>query len=154
MEVIDITSPFTVHYGLDLYEPAPDDEVAPKEGPPLTIEEADKLMSQTNSLSPANISLLKGLSSETLKEIPWPKTEAPYFFFIDGGHSEETVYGDFETSWEVCKNHKVDMLFDDTNFPGVADGLNKAVSYLREKEFPFDLTKFDHPFFMAMISWG
>lgn len=147
LEVMKVTPPDCIHYGLDLFEEAPEAEIAPTEGPPFTYAVAEAMVGDSGIL-------LKGPSSETMGEIGWDQTCGPFFVFIDGGHSEETVVTDFDNVLAACMYRKTDVLFDDTNFPGVVDGLNKIVGRLRENNFPFNLHKFNHPFFMAMISWG
>jgi hypothetical protein len=65
----------------------------------------------------ADIRLWAGETKDTLVNIP----DAD-MYFIDGGHSEETIANDWKHVSETMKNHAV-VIFDDYYFEGKPDGM-------------------------------
>lgn len=93
--------------GLDLFEPAPDNEEPPFDGPPRTLEESKAYV-------PA-ATFIKGDTKQTIPKLP--KLTGKTLVFIDGGHSVETTLSDIKGI--VKKYPKAKILIDDIGMPGV-----------------------------------
>lgn len=92
--------------GFDLFEPAPLDEAAPLDGPPISFEDAEK-----------EFEVYKGDTNKTLKVLAELDLEEPVVVFIDGGHSFKTTLNDIKQCREYLPN--AILLIDDISMPGV-----------------------------------
>ena len=92
--------------GFDLFEPAPPEEEAPLDGPPITFEEAQK-----------EFEVYKGDTNETLKQLKGKDLEGPILIFIDGGRSMKTTLNDIKQCREYLP--EATLLIDDISMHGV-----------------------------------
>jgi len=119
------------YYGFDLFEQATDDTDSEEMNvkPHYTKELVSKFLDNFKKSNPGfNYVLTAGNTRETLKSM------AVDFAFIDGGHSIETIVGDYE----ALKDSKV-VLFDDYYEGGIdieKYGCNRIVENLNHVVLP------------------
>lgn len=101
-------------YGLDLFEDAPDYEIPPLDGPPLSLNEAKAYV-------PKAI-FIKGDSKETMGKLP--RLSGKTFIFVDGGHSTETALADIRNA--IIKYPKAFIILDDSTMPEVKKALEAS----------------------------
>lgn len=100
--------------GFDLFEPAPNYEYPPNDGPPLTFDEASRL----------GLELVKGDTKETLSTLKKKRLKGPVVVFIDGGHSYDTTLRDIKQIREILPN--AILLIDDISMPEVARAMSDS----------------------------
>lgn len=93
--------------GFDLFEPAPENEEPPLDGPPVSFDEAETF----------GFELHKGDTNETLTVLKDRKFAEPIAIFIDGGHSFKTTLHDIKQANEYQPT--AHLLIDDISMPGV-----------------------------------
>ena len=94
---------------------------------PYSLESVLKLLKKFQK----NINIIKGNSNKVLKEI---NLEEFNYFFLDGGHSYETVKNDLDNLTSVITNNGI-ILCDDYNL-SYAPGIKNAIdNYAVEKKF-------------------
>jgi len=119
------------YYGFDLFEQATDDTDSEEMNvkPHYTKELVSRFLDNFKKTNPGfNYVLTAGNTRETLKSM------AVDFAFIDGGHSIETIIGDYE----ALKDSKV-VLFDDYYEGGIdieKYGCNRIVEKLKHSVLP------------------
>lgn len=101
-------------YGLDLFDEAPSEELAPLDGAPMCLSEAEACVPRAV--------FLKGDSKRTVNALP--KLSGGIFVFIDGGHSAETTKADLMNI--IKKYPKAEIVMDDATMPEVRQGLNET----------------------------
>lgn len=99
--------------GFDLFEPAPPEEDPPRDGPPVTIQEAIAM----------GFEVYQGDSKKTLIMLTQLNLAPPVLVFIDGGHSEETVLWDYKNITRYLPGAIV--LLDDADYPACVSLLRK-----------------------------
>ena len=100
---------YTYMYGFDLFESAPDYEIPPLDGPPISLKKANNITSKWN----CNTKLFKGDTKNTLKSLYNENIIEPVCAFVDGGHSYDTVKSDIYTLLDVLKDKRGCIIMDD-----------------------------------------